>query len=238
MKVFSHECKPTSRRPSAAALGTYQWVTSLDPRFQSMIESLIDSCFHQVVATTALALLDAAETLFLADGFEAVSVRAICSAADANPAAVHYHFGSKDALTTALLEARLAPLLADELTAINPDHADVAQVVGAVVARLAHIHADPVGHLHLQLLARFVATHPDAAWSRPWFRLDDWSTILVALVPNLDHDQARRRWGLAFTLLLSRFGGSHPLPPVAVDALADFITAGLAVPIEETHEPS
>ena len=35
------------------------------------------------------ALLAVAERLFLADGYDKVSVRAICAAAEANPAAVH-----------------------------------------------------------------------------------------------------------------------------------------------------
>lgn len=61
-------------------------------------------------ATTRERLLTVAERLLLESGHDAVSVRAINSAAGMNPAAVHYHFGSKDALIAALLEARLAPV--------------------------------------------------------------------------------------------------------------------------------
>jgi AcrR family transcriptional regulator len=53
-------------------------------------------------------LLDCAERLFLAKGFEAVSVREITDAAGANVAAVNYHFASKTQLYRAFLTRRLA----------------------------------------------------------------------------------------------------------------------------------
>src|SRR5262245_47872957 len=55
-------------------------------------------------------LLDAAEALFMEHGFEATSLRAITAAADANLAAVNYHFGSKEALFEAVLTRRLDPM--------------------------------------------------------------------------------------------------------------------------------
>lgn len=54
---------------------------------------------------TRAALLDAAERLFLAKGYERVSVRAVNAAAGMNPAAVHYHFGTKEDLVAELLQA-------------------------------------------------------------------------------------------------------------------------------------
>ncbi len=44
------------------------------------------------------AILDAATTIFADKGFEATSIREICAAAEANLAAVNYHFGSKAGL--------------------------------------------------------------------------------------------------------------------------------------------
>lgn len=55
-------------------------------------------------------LLDAAEALFAAEGFHNASLRAITGAADANLAAVNYHFGSKEALLEAVFTRRLQPL--------------------------------------------------------------------------------------------------------------------------------
>ncbi|MGC5248358.1 TetR/AcrR family transcriptional regulator [Gordonia sp. DT219] len=176
-------------------------------------------------------LLATAERLFLTEGFDTVSVRAICSAAAVNPAAVHYHFGSKEDLIAALLEERLAPLWADQLDAAESVRRDVAGLVAVVVAPLIRLQNDPVGHLHLQLLARFVDAHPDAAWSRPWFRLEDWADLLTELVPDLDRRTARRRWGLAFTLVLTRFGAQRRLSEDAIAALRSFVIAGLGAPV-------
>lgn len=52
-------------------------------------------------------LLDAAERMFAAKGFEATSLRDVTSRARANLAAVNYHFGSKEALIRAVFERRL-----------------------------------------------------------------------------------------------------------------------------------
>lgn len=59
-------------------------------------------------AGTRQLLLTTAESLLLSEPYDEVSVRRICAAAGANAAAVHYHFGSKEALVGALIEDRLA----------------------------------------------------------------------------------------------------------------------------------
>ncbi len=61
-------------------------------------------------ADSAGLILDAAEDLFARQGFDATSVRAVTRHAGMNPAAVHYHFGSKHVLLRTLLERRIAPL--------------------------------------------------------------------------------------------------------------------------------
>lgn len=175
-------------------------------------------------------LLRTAERLFLTDGYDAVSVRAICAGAGANPAAVHYHFGSKDQLATALLEARLTPLWADQLMSIDTSRASVAALVDVVISPFVEIQHDPAGHLHLQLLARFVHANPEAPWHGAWFDLDRWADVLVAMVGALGHDQARRRWALAFELILSRFSAERPLSDDAVTSLTEFVVAGLGQP--------
>jgi AcrR family transcriptional regulator len=58
------------------------------------------------------AILDAAETLFAERGFAATPVRDIAERAGANPAMVHYYFGSKRALLEQVLERSLEPLAA------------------------------------------------------------------------------------------------------------------------------
>ena len=50
------------------------------------------------VEPTRQKLLDTAGQLFAAKGFQATTIREVCLAADANIAAVHYHFGDKERL--------------------------------------------------------------------------------------------------------------------------------------------
>ena len=61
-------------------------------------------------ADTKTRLLNAAERLFSQQGFANTTMRAITSLAEANLAAVNYHFGSKEDLLQAVLERRLLPL--------------------------------------------------------------------------------------------------------------------------------
>ncbi|HWW63487.1 MAG TPA: TetR/AcrR family transcriptional regulator [Sphingomonadaceae bacterium] len=75
---------------------------------------------------TEHAFLDAAEALFAEHGFEGTRVRAIAEAANANLGALHYYWGSKEALFAAVWERRMAGLVTqrkkilEELTAL-PD---------------------------------------------------------------------------------------------------------------------
>ena len=77
---------------------------------------------------TREALLDAAEALFMEKGFAATSLRSVAAAADANLAATHYHFGSKQGLLEAVVHRRVTPInqarLAnlDQLENENPDY--------------------------------------------------------------------------------------------------------------------
>lgn len=70
-------------------------------------------------STTTTALLDAAEAAFARDGVEHASLRAIMRAADANPAAVHYHFGSRESLAGEVLDRVLQPLQARRLELLD-----------------------------------------------------------------------------------------------------------------------
>lgn len=68
---------------------------------------------------TRTSLLDAAEHLFAHEGVDRASLRAITQAAGANLAAVHYHFGSKEALVQEVLGRRLNPLNRRRIELLN-----------------------------------------------------------------------------------------------------------------------
>lgn len=64
-------------------------------------------------------ILDAAEQLFAHHGHDNTSMRQITTAAGVNLSAVNYHFGSKDGLTQAVFQRRLATLNEERLSLLN-----------------------------------------------------------------------------------------------------------------------
>lgn len=86
-------------------------------RVNQLIEYFIHVMYLGSVSDvgSVVLILDAAEELFAQQGFDATSIRAVTRHAGMNPAAVHYHFGSKEVLLRALLERRIAPLNEERL---------------------------------------------------------------------------------------------------------------------------
>lgn len=74
--------------------------------------------------TTKDRILDAAERLFARDGFEATSLRAITAEAQANLAAVNYHFQSKEALVQAVIGRRMGPVNQQRLSLLDAYEAE------------------------------------------------------------------------------------------------------------------
>lgn len=180
-------------------------------------------------------LLSAAERLLLESGYERVSIRAVCAAAEVNPAAVHYHFGSKQALVAALLQSRLGPLWQTSLDDLAGRGATVAECVDAVIDPLVRLADDPIGRLHIRLLARLVLGRQDIGWTARWFTLDPFADLLRQQYPALSAQEARARWMLAFDLVLGQFGSplaeDRDLSAQAIATLRAFVTAGLCAPV-------
>ncbi len=70
-------------------------------------------------ADTRERILDAAERLFMAHGFEGTSMRQITGDASVNLAAVNYHFGSKEALMREVFRRRLQVLNQERLRVLE-----------------------------------------------------------------------------------------------------------------------
>jgi len=89
---------------------------------------------------TRTRILDAAEELFMQHGFEATSMRQLTAKAEANLAAVNYHFGSKDALIEAVFRRRLDAMNTARIAELDRMEKDAggrplspAQIIGAFV---------------------------------------------------------------------------------------------------------
>src|SRR3954467_6167809 len=83
-------------------------------------------------------LLDAAERLFAEHGYQATTMRGLTAEAEANIAAVNYHFGCKQSLLEAGVHRALAPGAAERrgrLDALGEDPG-VEDVVEAIVGPL------------------------------------------------------------------------------------------------------
>ncbi|OHV44551.1 TetR/AcrR family transcriptional regulator [Pseudofrankia sp. BMG5.36] len=105
-------------------------------------------------------LLETAERLFAEHGIDAVSLRQVTAAAGhRNPAAVQYHFGSKDGLLRAIFEHRVPLLnrrrleLLEQLTDA-PAEQHLRIIVEAIIRPLAEI--DPAQRSYVKFLAQLV----------------------------------------------------------------------------------
>jgi TetR/AcrR family transcriptional regulator len=91
------------------------------------------------------ALLDAAQAIFARAGFAASSLRTIAREARVTPALAHYYFLDKGGLLTAVIEERVAPLVA------------------AVISELESAGEDP-----LAAIRAFVVAYTRTAANNPW----------------------------------------------------------------------
>ena len=68
----------------------------------------------RVSKATREKIIKAASRAFARNGYDGASIRTIVAAADVNQAAINYHFGSKDGLYRAVLQAALLALMNDD----------------------------------------------------------------------------------------------------------------------------
>ncbi len=113
-------------------------------------------------------ILDVAERMFAEDGVHGVSLRAIIAAAEVNLAAVHYHFGSKEALVEAVFERRVGPVNEARLEWLDRAEAEwdgvppVDEVLRALVTPAIQLAMDPErGRTFMKICGRFYTESGD-----------------------------------------------------------------------------
>ncbi|MBA4150659.1 MAG: TetR/AcrR family transcriptional regulator [Verrucomicrobia bacterium] len=115
---------------------------------------------------TKTLILDAAEQAFADLGFDSASLRHIISVAGVNLAAVHYHFGSKEALIEAVFSRRLTPLNKERLKLLDQLEAEagksplnVEKVIGVLIGPALRLARDPGkgGPVVMRLFGRTIA---------------------------------------------------------------------------------
>lgn len=175
---------------------------------------------------TAGRLLAAAERLFAAHDYDAVSTRDIVRTAKANLAAVNYHFGGKAGLYRAVFLRRLEP--ANRRRIERLDEAERAAAGSAVpLRRILEILLAPVFEVgaespgdvppFVQLMARtFMAPHREISKAIQAEMTPVIRRFLAAMarsVPELGPETLRLRFRLIFGAAL---GGFATLPQQAV----------------------
>src|SRR5690554_4485093 len=109
-------------------------------------------------------ILDVAERLFVKNGPEATSLRAINDAAGTSQGVLHYHFGGKQKLLEALLMDRLAPIMEERQAMLagldlSRDDMSVRPLLAVIALPLARrmIEGGSSGKSAVKLLARLYA---------------------------------------------------------------------------------
>lgn len=130
-------------------------------------------------------IIDAAERLFVAQGFEATSLRMITAEAQVNLAAVNYHFGSKEFLVEEVFHRRLAWLSEQRLAALDQAEAQAGggavkprQIVEAFFGPAIRMLADDArgGRGFMRLLGR---TYTEPAEFVRRFLADEYATVVA-----------------------------------------------------------
>ena len=198
-------------------------------------------------------LVSTAERLFAEQGIDAVSLRTVMAEAGTNVAAVRYHFGTKDSLVEAVVQARSQEIKAirDELlsTLETSDTPGVRAIAEAFVLPLAAM-ASSGDTAWIRLVAGIASNgHPaigviDDEFTDQTRRL---GVQLRRVLPDLDPVSMRFRMTVAMTLAYRTLGDLADLrvriatpgsPAVdeqrVVDELVDAVAAVLAGPARES----
>ncbi|MDO5687026.1 MAG: TetR/AcrR family transcriptional regulator [Neisseria sp.] len=196
-------------------------------------------------------ILGVAEAQFATQGFFASSLRQITRDAGVNVAAIHYHFGSKEALFLAVLARRIVPFVNQFIDEMNR------------VAQTKNLQAEDVVNGYVIVIRRLVAEDEQGAVvvSRLVSRLmldeykifrddlarqyEDIAKKVMDLVwralPHLDRETVRWRIHIGLSTLFNAFAGNDVLralmpvnttihardPEQVARYVAPFVVAGL-----------
>lgn len=162
-------------------------------------------------------LLEIAERLMSARGYEGVSIKDVASAAGVQTAAVFYHFPSKAALTAAALDSA-AGCLAGQVDALGADKTDARQRIENIVRNFGNLKQSNGTFCFGGVFAASLSGLPEpviAAMHRfSEAFLAALSEALAALHPTRDDVEIRRRAeallaAMVGALLFSRMHGEE-----------------------------
>jgi AcrR family transcriptional regulator len=203
-------------------------------------------------AATVDELLNVAERLFAERGIENVALTQIVAASSQrNRSALHYHFGSRGGVLTAVLNRRLGPIndRREAMLDVLPANASALDVVRATIAPLGLVDVEEAwGADYLSILAQ-VTYHPrllgeQAVEDEKLTGLRRTRRLLAAAVPGLpDALLALRLKWLTDSVVFAMARWVRDTPAVSrtraamaalIEQLAAYGTAGLTAPDPST----
>jgi AcrR family transcriptional regulator len=200
-------------------------------------------------AETRELLMDTAEELFAQLGVDAVSIRSINSAAGLAPAAVHYHFGTKDRLLREIVRRRGAHVVSTQsalLDAIDQDGRtpDATELVTVMAQPFFDIlDLDPVGGRRwLRLVGNLILTGDERLHEQNQREglTDRFERLVVRTYPDASPGFLIRRWRMACIVLIQLLGTASP-PVADVELLSvderDVIIRFVASGFDEIRQP-
>lgn len=169
-------------------------------------------------------ILDAAEALVAAKGFEDTPVSEIVARAGSSVGAFYARFRDKDGLLHALYDRYYEQAIATADTALDPERwegASVAELLAAVVRFLVEIYREQRGLMR----AFAVRTHVDPDFQARRERLshyvtDKLSALLLARRGGLGHERPERAAAFGMTLVFNTLEGTILFGEMRSGALA------------------
>ncbi len=193
-------------------------------------------------------ILDTAEALFSENGVDGVSLRSLTNTAGVNLAAVHYHFGSKQAVVRAVFARRMRQVNRERLAMLDsiegqavPQLEEVLRALLTPPLRLAA--ASGHGRRFMRLQARM---YSDPACSLEELCKEEFREVFVrferafrAALPTLASEELRRRMHFVVGAMVHTMldpasakewtAGASDTEETAA-ALVDFAAAGMRAP--------
>ena len=203
---------------------------------------------------TRTRILAAAEHLFAVRGFDGTSIREITRVAGVNVAAVHYHFGSKEAVLRGVTDRVARPISVRRAQLLEAAvEAAGTETPGLETLLDAFVRADVEILLELQergpWVARFLGrTYGDqTAWIQEMAREqyaqgEEFFPLLAAALPDLSADEIAWRISRVVAVIVHLFatwpeeGLSVEDAEVLVNRLVAFLAGGLRAPLPATAD--
>jgi AcrR family transcriptional regulator len=206
-----------------------------------------------MAAETRTRILNAAEQLFAYGGLEGVSLRKIGAEAGVNSAALHYHFGSREALVEAVVLRRMEPIqrrrreLLDAIVS-HGDEPRIHELLEVLVLPLVELveRRRRAGPAYIRLIARLFSDRKSLAYELAMRHFGEvhheLGAQLARALPDVPPAMLARRIALCIQAVLTTLSDPRPLQlaheagvPAADVAdvareLVDFLAGGLSAP--------